>query len=72
MTLEWFGSPSHLDGTVAIKEPRTDKRGQPKTREVPNSGSAPHPMAVNSEALITVIWADALKAPEQKRHCEMS
>ena len=29
-------------------------------------------MAVNSEALITVIWADALKAPEQKRRYDMS
>ena len=31
-----------------------------------------YPMAVNSEALMTVIRADASKAPEQNRHCGMS
>ena len=63
---------SHLDGTTAKKKPRTDKRGQSKNPRSAELRKRPYPMAVNSEALITVIWADASKAPEQNRHCEMS
>ena len=54
------------------KKPRHRQRSQLKNPRKAELRKRSYPMAVNSEALIPVIWADLDGAPEKNRRCEMS